>query len=1096
MGRVYRAVHRPSKLPVAIKTLRHELASPEARRLLLREAAAAARLDHPRIVKLLDLTRDEDGRPALVMELVVGHDLSVWIDRWPGFPRVLRALRDTLEGLAVAHGAGIVHRDLKPENLLIENDRVKITDFGVAEVLDPLRTDSTMMRAVGTPVYMAPEQLDPRLDIGPWTDLYAFGVILYELLHEEPPHVAKVVSELLAQKRSPMVPKRALRPGLRVPSGMIALIEALLDPEPRRRMRFAAEVDDALVSLAEEVEDEATAGPRSKPSWRSPRASSVVDAIRRPREETVPTGGETLSADSADTLLDSLPAPPAPPKARARTRSTLPAPPSPGTGTRVVRLRRPGLVGRLGERTIIEQMLDEVAGRGGVRLVGIVGASGAGKSALARWGLDFVERRGDMEGVAAGYDITGTAPTGGLEHATRRLLGPPIPVGDERPWAWLRGPRGELPFDEAEMTAFVSKSAGEALASDHVAALAEAAIEAVSRIRPVYLWLDDVGWARDGALTLVEHLLARGDELDVAIVVTLRAGTAGHGAVRERLASLFSDPRGSLITLGALRDSEKRTLLDAVVRLAPGLASAFAPQLDDLPLMLLTRVYAWIDGEHVVSTEDGYRPKEGISFAELFSERAVEDALTERLDGFFAAFGDDKRMARRVLITAALLGAAFDEDVLVAACRDVVAPEEVHVVVDRAVLTGLVRSAIGADELCFDHGLLKEILESMARSDADRRRLLRGAADALLRSYEMAHAGVGERVASLLWACGDVEDAVEALVAVAEVHNRTGVLEESANALERARRWLDSAEIADDTILRGRVALTDAERSYFAIDYPTAERVLGEARAIFEARGKTDLLVTAMNLESGLHFYQNRFREAERMAREMETLTAPGSGMRHRAIHRQIQIASLVGDAALAMRLVEEAMRHSRHSGERWRYRTAHITAAECELSVARVGRARLRLGALRDDASQSWDAFSVAEVGDIGFWILAIDGEWDELARRVAQRLAMLESNLDTWRITMARTYAALAAAGRRDDEARVAALVDAHIEAGREVPNDEPTTRYATRRLAVELRAAGHADLAARVDDAFEARMAVLEAAFGDGTKVFDPADLLDRY
>ncbi|RLB57400.1 MAG: hypothetical protein DRJ42_00235 [Deltaproteobacteria bacterium] len=1093
MGRVYRAVHHPSRLPVAIKMLRQELASPQARRLLLREAAAAARLDHPRIVKLLDLTHDEDGRPVLVMELVMGHDLSVWIDDWPGFPRVLGALCDTLEGLAVAHGAGIVHRDLKPGNLLVEGDRVKVTDFGVAVVLDPLRTDSTKKFVVGTPVYMAPEQLDPRLDIGPWTDIYAFGVLLYELLHAEPPHIAEGLSDLLSQKRSPFVPKHPLRPGLRVPRGMFALIEALLDPEPRRRMRFASEVRDALVSLAEEVEDELTAEPRSKPSWRTPRASNMAGTIAQPPEETTAAEGATLSADLADTILDSAPAPP---RARPSNRSTLPAPLSPGTGTRVIQLRRLPLVGRLAERAIIEENLDQVVGRGGVRLVGIVGASGAGKSALARWGLDFVERHGQMEGVAAGYDITGTAPTGGLKHATRRLLGPPVPASDEPPWAWLRGPGGELPFDEAEMTAFVSKEAGEALASDHTASLAEAAIEAVSRIRPVYLWLDDVGWSRDGALSLVERLLARGDELDVAIVVTLRSGTAGHGALRERLASLFAKPGATLVTLGALGDTEKRTLLDEVLQLAPGLADAFAPQLDDLPLMLLTRVYAWIENEHVVSTEDGYRPNEGISSAELFSDRAVEDTLTERLDAFFTAFGDDRTMARRVLIVAALLGASFEEDVLVAACSGVVGPEQVHVVVDRAVLTGLLRSESGGGDLRFDHGLLKEILESMAQSDPDPRRLLRGAADALRVTYEMAHAAVGERVASLLWMSGDVEDAVEALVAVAEVHNRTGDLDESAKALELARQWLDSAEIADGTILRGRIALVDADRAYFAIDYPTAERVLGEARAIFEAHGETELLAAAMNLESGLHFYQNRFREAERIAREMETVTAPGSVWRHRAIHRQLQIASLVGDDVLATRLVREALRHARLSGGRFRYRTAHITAAECELSVGRVGDARLRLAALREEVSGIDDTFSAAEVGDVWFWLLAIDGMWEELAPRVAQRLALLESNADTWRITMARTYCALAAAGLRDDEARVAALVDAHIEAGCQVPNDEPTTRYATRRLAVELRAAGHEALAARVDAAFEARMSTLEAAFGDGTTIFDPANVLDAY
>jgi hypothetical protein len=574
------------------------------------------------------------------------------------------------------------------------------------------------------------------------------------------------------------------------------------------------------------------------------------------------------------------------------------------------------------------------------------------------------------------------------------------------------------------------------------------------------------------------------------VAVTLRSGTAGHFGVRERLEALFADDRASLLELGPLAPTEKRALLEAVVKVDERLSARFAECLDDMPLMLLTRVYTWIDAEHLVAVEDGYALAPGVDVDELFSEHAVEEALGERLDGFFASFGARTEEARRTFIVAALLGVAFEEKVLIAACEQWSSAEEARAVVDRAVLAGLLRSEARTDELRFDHGLLRELLESAAEAHPERSRLLRGAAGALEKVYENTRPGAGERVAFLLSRAGAARDAVRALAQASEMHNRTGTLDASAAALDKAARILDDAHVPNGDVLRGRVALADAERAFFAMDYEEAERILEIAKRIFESGRHTELLIAAMNVESGLRFYQDRFRQAEGIAKEMEALAAPGSGMRHRAIHRQIQIESLAGNEEALRRHSVESLRHARLSGERWRYRTAHIAVAECDLLAGRVERARLRLAAIDRDAQKVGDAFASCEVGDIGFWVLTIDGEWDELAARTGARLDELLSHRDDWRATMARTYAALAAVGRRRSRDEIAALVEAHLRAVAATPNDEPTTRYATRRLALELRRAGHDELAARVDAAFDERLAYLEAAFGDGTRLFDPA------
>ena len=174
---------------VVLKRLDLERDDPTLAQRFVREARLAAALDHPNVVTLFDFF-ERDGVPYIAMEYVAGGSLRSLVGALE-LPQVLGVLEGTLAGLGHAERHGIAHRDLKPENILVtRRGNVKIADFGIARAYNALSQRLTITgKAMGTPVYMAPEQALDK-PIGPPTDLYALGVIVYELLAGRPPFEA------------------------------------------------------------------------------------------------------------------------------------------------------------------------------------------------------------------------------------------------------------------------------------------------------------------------------------------------------------------------------------------------------------------------------------------------------------------------------------------------------------------------------------------------------------------------------------------------------------------------------------------------------------------------------------------------------------------------------------------------------------------------------------------------------------------------------------------------------------------------------------------------------------------------------------------
>jgi serine/threonine-protein kinase len=248
MGVVYQARQLAPERLVALKFLLHaEQAPPEVLYRFRAEGAALARLRHPNIVQIHEVGTAE-GAPFLVLEYLEGGSLKDHARRKPQPPREAAALVETLaRAMHAAHQQGIIHRDLKPANVLLDAGRVpKITDFGIAKLLDDGASLTQSNVLVGTPEYMAPEQA--RGDgsaVGVAADVHALGVVLYELLTGRPPFAAESAAEALVRVvHQEAVPPRRLRPD--VPRDLDTVCLKCLRKQPAERYGSALALADDL----------------------------------------------------------------------------------------------------------------------------------------------------------------------------------------------------------------------------------------------------------------------------------------------------------------------------------------------------------------------------------------------------------------------------------------------------------------------------------------------------------------------------------------------------------------------------------------------------------------------------------------------------------------------------------------------------------------------------------------------------------------------------------------------------------------------------------------------------------------------------------
>ena len=291
VGVVYEAVHRTLRRRAAVKVLRHGFdADPQARERFRNEAASSARVRHDHVVEIYDAS-EVDGRPYFAMTLVEGRSLASLIKarEVPPVRALCKELAGVADALAALHAANVLHRDIKPSNLMVRPDgRILLADFGLARSSEGMGLTRTG-DALGTPLYMSPEQMLGRRDeVDARADVYALGATLYEAIAGRPvfdaPDIAALARQVVAERPEPL---RKAAPGC--PATVEKIVMKALEKEKADRYESAAAMRDDLLAFAAGRDGDVVGRP----------VGGTVRLLRAVRERWVPVAAGALVAFGA-----------------------------------------------------------------------------------------------------------------------------------------------------------------------------------------------------------------------------------------------------------------------------------------------------------------------------------------------------------------------------------------------------------------------------------------------------------------------------------------------------------------------------------------------------------------------------------------------------------------------------------------------------------------------------------------------------------------------------------------------------------------------------------------------------------------------------
>ncbi len=848
MATVFRGRHRLDGTPVAVKVLKPQFAlNPQFAEQFRFEVRAAAALDHPRITAVFDHgtvapqeARFEvlpQGAPWLAMEFVGGGIASSLLGK-VGWRSMRGLLLGVLDGLAHAHAHGVVHRDIKPANVLLREEArgVKLTDFGLAHTVsgDASPTDEDF---VGTPSYMAPEQIEVRWrDFGPWTDLYGVGGLAWALATGFPPYAGST-AEILHGHLTGMRPP--FEPAVGVPRGFEAWIDGLMHVRSADRFQRAADAAWALVQLGEPEIDsigELDAGATT--------TFAALDLSREPpkkKRKWWQLGRQEDEEDDEIAILDTHARPPLPSSWRGRETKRRHLH---GAGLALYGQRAIGLVGREKERDRLWKALRRVMETGRARFVLIEGSAGSGRTALAEWMAHRAAEVGASQIFHVTHSEAGGAGDGLGPMLARELRGHGLPreelvdrVEDHLEALGIRDREEALALAELAFPAVDDGHTGEGLVArfsgprERHAVLARY-VAAAARQRPVVLLLDDLHHGQDSQAFVAQLLLSQDTTpCPLLIVATARSEALAQDFVRAQALRALIDLGGDHIELAPLDREEASALVRDLLGLEPKLAAQVEARSSGNPLFAVQLVGDWVARGLLVPGERGYRLAGG-----------AEAGFPSDLIGVWRArlaplLREDSGLS---LELAAILGQHVDPAEWDDACAAAgIARED-------ALLDELFRLRLAAPDREsggweFAHGMLREALEARAGDAGRLPRWSAVCADVLEGRPEAA-----ARRARHLVRAGRTDDAVQGLWEAVISELEQGEFPRARELHELRESALDSLGVGSEAPARIESQILEARIQQRTGNLQEACRLADEALARATASGDPNVLAQAL----------------------------------------------------------------------------------------------------------------------------------------------------------------------------------------------------------------------------------------------------------
>lgn len=837
MGAVYKARQTSLDRIVALKVLHSTVAfTPRARRRFGREARAIARLNHPHIASVFDFGTDEvDETLWLAMEYIDGRGMGFLKKDPVELLRLISIADQICSALSAAHARGIIHRDLKPSNILItKNDEgqevIKLVDFGLAATQDgelSLKDAPGGLEGVsevagrgimGTPRYMAPE-IFRRKPVDPRVDLYALGIILYEILAGRPPYPGKDPKAIMRGHLKEPIPQLIPRQGVSVPPELERIVYKLLDKNPDERYQSAAEIREAFMSI---IGDYSYVPWAMGPSLGDLTQTGFLGNMSRPGFLSG-LGGQTI-----------------PPSAMLGNSSQV------GTGAAP-------LVGREQERRVIEQKIGQVTFQGLGGMVFVEGETGIGKSRLADWIKVRVLESGIMRSVS-GYFSDQRSGFDGIRMILDELLGTSeLSYGDVE-YA-IQSKLRSWDFSNIEIETFVelmSPGGDVALfdegANDHLSrrervfAVIEQVLRRIASVRPLLLIFEDIHNANGTTFSFLEHL-AVGLHLSPAPILlfsTIRTEALTNPEIADCLKRLTRfGTEVTRIKLGELNEENSITLIRRLIPVNQTLAQKLALQSGG-NAMHIVQIIRYLQQTEKLAYHDGeWKLQAGIDLQTEVPQE-LRDLLSQRLNQVIGTYHDEATL-RGVILRCAILGREFDYRLVKAFVETIPTIQDLDEVLEFLVKHSIFRE-IGhsaEDKLHFHHAVMRDVLLTESASDRSVRNLHRQAA-------ELKYAFYGERASS---------HALEIAAHYRHAKDPQGVYRFTVKG---ARLALTSSNLPE-AIKLYREAKTIADRQH-DVAFPTEPAGLGEHPTVLRS-SEVALEVALLELRLGeYHAARGHFR--------------------------------------------------------------------------------------------------------------------------------------------------------------------------------------------------------------------------------------------